>query len=230
MIEINLLPTAEKRRPGRRPGAGTRRLPALPAMSGNPYTVGVGALGVLLFLGLAFAYWRVDTRTAEVRAELEKERADSVRSASTIDLVKRLRARQDTIQLKIGVIRGVDERRYVWPHILDEVSRALPPYTWLTKVGAADVAAAPAAPADTARAKAKEELPGFTVEGNAGSTQALTLFMKSLEASPFIRGVTLVTSEQADANGRSYQKFTLEARYEKPDTSFVETVPVISVD
>ena len=27
---------------------------------------------------------------------------------------------------------AIDEDRYIWPHILDEVSRALPPYTWIT--------------------------------------------------------------------------------------------------
>ncbi len=242
MIEINLLSAGEKRRPGRRPAGGAGR-PALklPAFSGDPYMAGVGALALLVLLGLGFAYWRVDGRLAEVRAGLETAARDSVTFAGTIDLMTELQERQDTIEQKISVIREVDERRYVWPHLMDEISRAVPPYTWLSKLSAAEEeAAAPAQPkpagADTAKADSAKAAgtqvpvgPGFTVEGNAGSTQALTLFMKNLEESPFIRDVTLVTSEQATANGRSFQKFTLEARYELPDSSFVETVPIIPV-
>lgn len=218
MIEINLLPAGEKRRPARRAGASPRK-PGLPAYSGDPYTLGLGVFALLVFLGLGFLYWQVDSRTAEVRAQIESERADSVRFASTIQLVDALRARQDTIERKIDVIRSVDERRYVWPHLMDEISRAVPAYTWLTRLTAVE-----AAPADTTAAG-----PAFNVEGSAGSTQALTRFMKSLESSPFIQDVTLVTSERAETAGRSYHRFTLEARYEVPDSSFIETTPVIPV-
>jgi len=223
LIEINLLPSGEKRRPARRAGGG-RKLPSLPAYSGDPYMSGLGVFALLVFLGLGFLYWRVDIRKAELQVRLEKEVADSTTLTGTIDLVQRLSARQDTIEKKIDVIRSVDERRYVWPHIMDEVSRSIPPYTWLTKLAAAEDDAS----ADTGGAKRAG--PVFSLEGNTGSTQALTRFMKNLEASPFITGVTLVTSEQTVTEGRSYQKFTLEARWETPDSSFIETVPVIVVD
>jgi Tfp pilus assembly protein PilN len=68
------------------------------------------------------------------------------------------------------------------------------------------------------------------VEGNAATTQALTRFMKNLEASAFIRDVALVTSEKAENQGRAYLKFTLEARWEQPDSTLVETVPVVPVN
>ncbi|MBV9773615.1 MAG: hypothetical protein JO040_06675, partial [Gemmatimonadetes bacterium] len=144
MIEINLLPTGEKRRPASRAG-GALRVPAL-KVPGDPYMVGLGGVGLLLLLGLGFAYWTVDTRMAEARARLDKAVDDSTRFASTIQLVETLKARQDTIQRKIDVIRSVDEQRYVWPHVMDEIARAVPPYTWLTKVAAVEEKA-PAAPA-----------------------------------------------------------------------------------
>jgi Tfp pilus assembly protein PilN len=240
LIEINLLPSGEKRRSRPRPGGGARR-PALtlPAFQGDPYMAGLGALALVMLVGLGFTYWRVDSRLSEIGGEITRAEADSVSFAKTIHLVAELGARQDTIEQKIEVIREVDERRYVWPHILDEISRALPPYTWLTRITAEEQAPPPpsapqgdAAAGGTAQAQPKPEVPrgpAFSLEGNAGSTQALTLFMKSLEASPFIRGVTLVTSKQESENGRSFQKFTLEARYEVPDSSTIETVPVITV-
>ncbi|HEX2187854.1 MAG TPA: PilN domain-containing protein [Longimicrobiaceae bacterium] len=235
MIEINLLPAGEKKRRSAGRAGAARRGPALPQLPGDPYTIGLGAVAVLLFVGMGFAYWRMDTGRTAAEARVEQAKQDSIRFASTIQLVSALEARQDTIESKIGVIRGVDERRYVWPHLLDEISRALPPYTWLTKVAAAEAEPPPPPPttaADSAAAAAAPSVPAgpaFSLEGNTGSTQALTRFMKGLEASPFIRDVTLVTSEQTSTDGRTYQKFTLEARYEVPDSSFVETVPVISL-
>ena len=44
-----------------------------------------------------------------------------------------------------------------------------------------------------------------------------------------IREVSLVTSERTDVQGRTVLKFTLEARWEEPDSGFVETVPLLSV-
>lgn len=222
MIQINLLPSGEKRRPARRAGTRGSGL-TLPTFSGDPYMAGIVVLALLVVLGFAFAYWRVDTGMAEAEMELERQSADSTRFASTIQLVETLRARQDTIEGKIEVIRDVDARRFVWPHVLDEISRALPAYTWLSSISAVEQAA----PMDSTAAPITG--PSFNLEGNAGSTQALTLFMKSLESSPFIRDVSLVTSERATTSGRSYQKFTLEARYETPDSSFIETIPIITV-
>jgi Tfp pilus assembly protein PilN len=70
--------------------------------------------------------------------------------------------------------------------------------------------------------------PVFNVEGHAGATEALTRFMKNLEASPMIRDVSLVTSQQEQVQGRTVLKFTLEARWEEPDPGFVETVPLLT--
>ena len=216
MIEINLLPRSSGRRttPGR---AAALRLPKMPAMQGNPTLLGLGAAGVLIVLLTGFAFWRTGARRADLTIEVEQAVADSARLSSTIELVNTLRARQDTIGQRISVIRDVDERRYVWPHLMDEISKSIPAFTWLTGVSSTE-------PADSLAFG-----PNLTFQGNAASTQALTRFMKNLEASPFIRDVTLVTSEQVSEEGRTFQRFTLEAAYERPDSSLIETIPVVIV-
>lgn len=239
MIEINLLPGGAARRPA---GPGrSLALPKMPQMGGDPRLAGTGAAAVLALLLGAFLFWSTGAEATRLEGEVAREVADSTRLAGTIALVGQLEARQDTIEQKIDVIRSVDERRYVWPHLMDEISRSLPPYTWLTKLTAteeeapAPAAAPPPAAGDTAKKAAAPAAPpepvgpAFNLEGNTGSTQALTRFMKNLEASPLIRGVTLVTSEQAETQGRVFWKFTLEARFEQPDSSIIETVPVISI-
>lgn len=232
MIRINLLPSAAPRSrfAPRRGGAKPRAARSAPAFAGDPWMAGLVVLGMAVLLWVAYGFWRTGERQAELTERIEAEVADSTRFASTIGLLDAVRARQDTIQQKIQVIRSVDTRRYEWPHVLDEVSRAMPSFTWLSKLAASDPApVAPVAPADSAAAAAPvvPEGPAFTIEGNTGSTQALTAFMKRLEESPFIRHVGLVTSEQITEEGRTFQKFTLEARYEEPDPAFVQTIPVV---
>jgi len=248
LIEINLLPSGAARRPA---ASRAARSSPLSGAGADPRVAALG-LAAVLILGLtAFGWWRTGAQQAELTGQLERERADSVRLANTITLMKTLEQRRDTVERKIAVIRSVDGRRYVWPHLMDEVSRAVPPFTWITRVAGIEEAAPAPAPAPAAAAPPPAagdsanaavaapaaapapppvpQGPGFNVEGNAANTQALTRFMKNLEASPMIRDVALVTSEQTATQGREYLKFTLEARWEQPDSTLVETVPVLPV-
>jgi Tfp pilus assembly protein PilN len=255
LIEINLLPSGGGAQ--RRPAARRERAGGLPVAGADPRVAALAGAALLIVALGAFGFWRQGAHRGELNAQIEHERQDSVRLARTITLMRSLESRRDTIEQKMAVIRSVDGRRYVWPHLMDEISRAVPPDTWLTKVTAEAPAAGPAgaprpagaapapapAPAPAAGDTTKKAAgdtgkvavapppppPGFSVEGAAATTQALTRFMKNLEASAFIRDVALVTSEQTVTEGRSYLKFTLEARWEQPDSTLVETVPVVPV-
>jgi Tfp pilus assembly protein PilN len=247
VIEINLLPSGTPRRP-----ASSRRAPggpSLPSLGADPRVAGLAGAAVLLALLGAYWFWTSGTSRGQLQAQVDAEAADSVRLERTIALMKTLDTRRDTIDRKMDVIRQVDTRRYVWPHLMDEVSRATPPFMWLTKLAAVEDEEGPAPVPTPAQAKAQADSaaadsaggsartapagpppgPVFNLEGNAGSTEALTRFMKNLEASPMIREVSLVTSERTDVQGRTVLKFTLEARWEEPDSGFVETVPLLSV-
>ncbi|HEU4884194.1 MAG TPA: PilN domain-containing protein [Longimicrobium sp.] len=246
MIEINLLPSGTPRRLA---SSSSRRAPggpSLPSLGADPRVAGLAGAAVLLALLGAYWFWTSGSARGSLQAQVDAEAADSVRLERTIALMKTLDTRRDTIDRKMEVIRQVDTRRYVWPHLMDEVSRATPPFMWLTKLAVVeDEEAPPPAPtpgapaktdsakADSARAAAEAVLapagPVFTLEGNAGSTESLTRFMKNLEASPMIREVALVTSERDDVQGRTVLKFTLEARWEEPDSAFVETIPLLTV-
>lgn len=258
MIEINLLPSGAARRPAARASRGV----SLPTSGADPRVLGLAAAALLLAVLAAFSWWRVGAHGTELQAQIDQERQDSSRLAHTIALMRGIETRKDTIDQKMAVIRSVDGRRYVWPHLLDEISRAVPPYTWLTKVAAAapqgpaggakpagsgtstpsSPSGSSSAPADSSKNAKGDSAngklpplppppppPEFTLEGNAATTQALTRFMKNLEASPYIRDVALVTSAQAETAGRTYLKFTLDAHYEQPDSTLVQTVPVVPV-
>ena len=131
------------------------------------------------------------TRRATRRCSRERETAE---------------AKRDTVLRSAEHHPRIDDDRFIWPHIMDEVSRALPPYTWLVSLGFSGVGQAtspittvvepePAAAAGRRRKAAPTQVVRDTVRirlvGNTVDIQALTRFMKQLEASPFLENVQL---------------------------------------
>lgn len=215
-IEINLLGARKK-------AAGPRRgrrfaLPSLKGISfqikGDPLFLGViGLMGILAIAFLGLTLKKLDERQ-ELREAVELAVADSARYAELIQAAERLAARRDTLLARVRVIQEIDRGRYVWPHVLDEVARSLPEYTWLTGVNSASVAQ------DTIGHR-------FRITGNTGNNLALTRFMKDLEASPFIERVTLISVEASQLGQKVINAFVLEAAYQQPDTTAIRLVPVV---
>ena len=120
---------------------------------------------------------------------------------------------------------------------MDEVSRALPPYTWVTSMVQTNTITAASQPSgpppgkgarpvrrpSTARACRRVQ---FKLVGNTVDIQALTRFMKVLESSPFIENVQLERSSIILVDGKEVTEFALSASYQTPDPSAIKTVPV----
>jgi Tfp pilus assembly protein PilN len=234
MIEINLSPGAARKSKGR--GAGFSLSGAFGDARSSirePFMIvaivsvigAAGAIGGLHFTQAAQA--------AELAEREEQAVADSTRFAGVLRQRRSAEAKRDSVQRQLEVIKAIDADRFVWPHVMDEISRALPPYTWVTALSVAapqlpPAGTGPAAPADTTRPPAPlvQELMKFRLVGNTVDIQALTRFMKLLEASPFIQGVQLARSEMAMVDGKEVTAFTLDAQYERPDSSMIVLAPV----
>jgi Tfp pilus assembly protein PilN len=67
----------------------------------------------------------------------------------------------------------------------------------------------------------------FKIVGHTVDIQALTRFMKSLEASPFIQNVQLSRSDLVQAEGKEVTEFTLEAETQTPPSFAIKTVPLV---
>ena len=135
-----------------------------------------------------------------------------------------------------------------------EISNALPQYTWLTEITqtsaprsaaavdttaikvSSDSSKSPAqraaernkakkARADSLLATAKDLK--FRIVGHTVDIQALTRFMKSLEASPFIQNVQLTRSDLVLADGKEVTEFALAAESQSPPAFVIKTVPLI---
>lgn len=267
MIEINLLPGDGKKK--RRSKATATKfefnLKPPPWLAGitagitekitDKYMLGAvgaaglsGALIVLMFISQA-------ARATMLEARENKAVKDSAQFSAVLNAKAKAEATRDSLYQQIAIIKSIDDSRYLWSHLMYEISNALPQYTWLTQIAqtspprsaAAADTLKKAAAGDTAnkspaqraaeRNRAKKARSDsllatvkdvrFRLVGHTVDIQALTRFMKSLEASPFIQNVQLSRSDLILAEGKEVTEFTLEAETQPPPPFAIKTVPLI---
>jgi type IV pilus assembly protein PilN len=214
LIQVNLLPGGKKR--AARRSSFSLKLPKFDSVPRNSWVVLAGVLVIALGALSGFLYLSVGNRRAELEVAIAEARSDSARYADLIQQNDALLAREDSIAQRVAIIQEIDGDRYVWSHILDEVARALPDYTWLERI---------------AQVSLGGELQ-LRIEGRVGNNFALTQFMENLEASLFLRNVDLISTDQviADIAGadRILNQFVVEVFYEPPPPELLETVPLFA--
>lgn len=216
LIEMNLLPGGKRGVARAKGGRSALSLPKFDGLQdmikGDPLVILVIAAVGLALLHLGFTFFKQGVTLGSLDEELGIQLQDSVRYAEAIQAADSLSARQDTLVQKTEVIQQIDADRYVWTHLLDQVSQSLPDFTWLTSIQ------------QTAGSGTDVE---FRIDGMTGQTPALTRFMRDLENSPFIREVRLQSQEQIQQGQRLVHSFVLLARYQMPDSTAITTEPII---
>jgi Tfp pilus assembly protein PilN len=247
MIEINLIPgNGKKAKKGRGGGGGGASLNLgasfanLKSKVRDPYLLGAIGSGLVAILVTGSLYTMQGSRSARLDEELQKAVQDSTRYASVLREREKAEAKRDTVLRSLNMIRAIDDDRYIWPHIMDEVSSALPPYTWIVSLGFSGVGQATSPiktvvesePTSTGRRRkmAPTQVVRDTVRirlvGNTVDIQALTRFMKQLEVSPLLENVTLMSSARASDNGKEVTQFQLDMLYARPGVTDVRRVPL----
>ncbi len=222
MITVNLRPGQKRKRGGSPLASIQERLKVVGARVKDPLLVAavVAWVAVVGFLGFTWATTKSDL--AALEPQLEDARTEHKRFATFIGEKRRQELIRDSLVSQIGTIRGVDGDRYIWPHLLDEVARALPAYTWLTDMG---MEGTTATVADSASDSTAAPLV-FRVTGRTVDIQAYTRFLRQLEASPWIFDVTPVSALTVVENERAVTAFTIRASFRRADSAYIRTVPL----
>jgi Tfp pilus assembly protein PilN len=245
MIEINLLPGGGGRKAKSRGGGGGIRIDfrgmfaGLSGRFGDKFLLAaVGSSAVAAF-AIGTLYSRQTYRAVTLGAAEEQAVKDSARLAIALAEKIKAEAIRDTALRQINIIKSIDDDRFIWPHVLDEVSRALTPYTWLTTIsyagtpqGTINVTAAPTTGGKNPKPTAKldttvvREQIALRILGQTVDIQALTRFMRQLESSPYIANVALEKSELVLEGNKEVTQYTLRAMYTRPDPQAVRRVPL----
>src|SRR5688572_17572057 len=256
MIEINLLPGGGKKR-RRTSSAGMPKFDPRALFAGISEKITdkylLAGVGSTAFAALIIAtLFLTQTRRASVLEEAEMQAVkDSTQFSAVLTAKAKAEATRDSLFKQIAIIKSIDDTRYLWSHLMYEISNALPQYTWLKEitqtsapksVAAADTVKRRADTATSAKAKADRERAlkarsdslladakeiKFRLVGHTVDIQALTRFMKSLEASPFIQNVQLTRSDLVLNEGKEVTEFSLEAETQAPPAFAIKTVPLI---
>jgi Tfp pilus assembly protein PilN len=232
VIQINLLP-------GRKKPAGERklrlRLPdfrALLASITNPWLLVASGAWVLVLIGGLALFVTSRTHLTVLNSRLEAMRIEERRFDAVLAQKRQWEKIRDSMVTEIGIIRSIDRDRYIWPHILDQVSKSLPPYTWLTTLAVLSTPTTPpppaAAPASQGASLQPVAPPPVRVQ-IAGSTvdiQAYTTFLRQLAASPWLTEVVPASSQTVVEQDRPVTAFSITARFKEADSVYIHTVPL----
>lgn len=229
MIEINLLPGKKKK------AAGAGFQLAMPDFRGimaqvkDPWLVAAVIAWVIVGGGGAALFITGKARLASAEARLEGVKTEKRRFDVVIAQKRQAEKVRDSLVSEINVIRQIDADRYTWPHVLDQVTKALPPYTWITRIGSGGpvVAGGGGTPAPAGADSTGAMMVQVNIDGRTVDIQAYTTFLRQLAASPWFTDVTPASSQTVIEADRPVTAFNVMVRYRVADSVYIRTVPLI---
>ena len=202
MIQVNLHPQGSKRR------KRTRSAPSMPgwlksAGSGegrDPWLMAAVGISAIVLLTVGWLWMSQRGQRSEVDRRTAEAVEDSTRLSDLRMLSDSLIAREGQIRERLELVQGLDGGRFTWPRLLDEFSRALPDYAWLTSIR---------------QASAMPELQ-VQIDGLAANPLAITAYVRQLQESPYVGGVRILGSQEQNLDGFSAHSFKLIVTYAEP--------------
>ncbi len=233
MIEINLLPGKKKKAAGAGMKLSMPDFKGIIAQVKDPWLLGAIAAWVVVGGGGALLFITDRARLAAAETRLENVRVEKRRYDIVIAQKRQAEKVRDSLLYEINVIRQIDADRYIWPHVLDQATKALPPYTWITQVRTASVIIAPGGgqvnngPVTVDRDSTGAPSVAVAIEGRTVDIQAYTTFLRQLAASPWFTDVTPASSQTVIEADRPVTSFTVTVHYRIADSVYIRTVPLV---
>ena len=237
MIEVNLLPGQKKKQAG---GGAKFKLPdfkSLLASIKDPWLIAAVVAWIVIGGGALGLFMLDSGRQAALNGKVTKAQHDAERVSQYVAEKRKQEARRDELVAQINVIRQIDGQRYVWPHLMDQITKALPPYTWLQDMQ--QTASAPVLPSSnpsnggggakpsSVDSAAAVNAVNVTLNGRTVDIQAYTTFLRQLAASPWITDVTPAAAQTVIESDRPVTQFSVSFKYKQADSVFIRTVPLV---
>ena len=191
MIKINLL-TVERK---------AAKKKAVVFQSAQKLTVGCTLILLVAGLGIAWRYWSLQKQSAQLDLDISSAQQETTRLHSIISQVQQFEQRKAQLQQRVALIEQLRRDQTGPVHMLDQISRSLPPMLWLTgmKQGAS--------PAEV------------IVDGRCTTMTGLSDFVANLEGSGFFkRGIEIIQSqtETGPATVGELIRFSIKATFQLP--------------
>ncbi len=192
MIRINLLkPESKEFREG--PAApGPEFVPKKPF----PLT---SVFVLLLIVILAAAFFLQKRMISQEKNRLQTAQAEKKKLEYVIAKLEELEKQKAVFERKIGLIRQLRAQQDSAVTIMDELSKRLPDWVWLTEVS----------------------FQGQTIQikGNALSNNLIADYIYNLENSPHLTMVNLISSTQRSVQNAQFLEFSMTLSYVLPEAA-----------
>ena len=191
MIRINLLAVEKDR--------GKKKKAVTFGTTGQKLTIGCS---IILVLAMSFIGWRflaLSRESSQLDSEISSAQQETTRLHSVIQQVQQFEQRKAQLQQRVVLIEQLRKGQTGPVHMLDQISRALPPILWLTAM--------------------KQANAEVIMEGKATTLTGLSEFVSNLEASGYFkRSVEIVntTTDPSAQASTSLIKFTIKAVFQQP--------------
>lgn len=225
MIHINLKPGTKRQAPKGDPLASLRaQWQNLRDKVKAPGLVLAGGTWLVVIVALAVLFLHTNSRLSSLEPQMQTAQDEYKRYHNFVAEKKREGRARDSILAQIGTISAVDQDRFTWGHILDEIASAMPDFTWLTSVSPLTVAGNQMTDTDSTAAPPVSVL----IAGQTSDLQNYTAFLRRLGESHWLTNVVPVKTETIiDKNNHPITAFTVQATFSRADSSRVQTVPIL---
>ncbi len=156
MIRINLL--ASER-------AQTKKKVTFQA--GQKLTVGCSLILVVAALIVGWRYWSLRQQSAQLDADISSAQQEAARLRSVIQRVQDFEQRKSQLSQRVVLIEDLRKEQKGPVHMLDEISKALPPMLWLTEL--------------------KQAGGDVVIDGSSTTQTGVSDFVNNLEASGYFK-------------------------------------------
>ena len=219
-IQINLLGGPRKKKA--RVGLSLPNIGELIKGVKDPLLIGAVAAWIVVGGGVGYLFATMQAELAGLNEEATRARQEARRFSNMIAQKRRAERLRDSLEAELGEIRTIDSDRYIWPHVLEEVTKSLPDYTWLVGLNVVQ-----AAPAVTTEGAPVGPVPvRFMIDGRTSDIGAYTRFLRNLANSPWVSNVVPGANRTVVEDDKALTAFSITATFRQADSSFIRTVPV----
>ncbi len=190
MIRINLLAVDRDK----------KKKKAVTLQAGQKMTIGCSLILILAVLFIGWRYWELARESTQLDVDIAAAQQETTRLHSIIQQVQQFEQRKAQLQQRVVLIEQLRKGQTGPVHMLDQISRALPPMLWLTElkqVGPSDV----------------------VIDGKATTLTGLSDFVSNLEASGYFkRSIEIVSTntETVAQPASELVRFSIKATFQQP--------------
>ena len=171
----------------------------LPFQAGQKLIVAGSLILVLALLSIGWRYWSLGRQSTQLDADIASAQQERTRLQSIIEKVQDFEARKAQLSQRVVLIEGLRREQKGPVHMLDEISKALPPMVWLTEL--------------------KQVVGDVVIDGTSTTQTGVSDFVNNLEASGYFKRSIDIVSTRAVSSPQppgELVSFTLRAQFLTP--------------